>query len=276
MVDPANEIVIEPTGRRGGVLNDLWQYRELMGFLIWRDLISRYKQTVIGIAWAVVRPLVTVVTFTVVFGRLAALPSGGIPYSLVVAAGTLPWQFFSSAVAASASSLVGSSNLITKVFFPRLVVPVAAVFFNFVDLAICLLLVIVYATVVGVSPGWQLLALPLFLGLCAILAIGIGILMATLNVVYRDIQHVLPFLLQVGLFVSPVGFETAVVPATWRNLFVLNPLVGIINGCRWSVSGGIIPLDPLAIGAAVVVTGGALVIGLHVFERTESRFADII
>jgi lipopolysaccharide transport system permease protein len=254
---------------------DLWDYRELFLVLAWRDVAVRYKQTLIGVAWAVLRPILTMVVFTVIFGRIAQLPSeGNAPYALMVFAGLLPWQFFSAALTDASSSVIGNAALIGKVYFPRLIVPTAAVVVSFLDFLVSL--GILAALMIGYRypPGWQLLTLPAFGALAFLASLGPGLWLASLNVRYRDFRYVVPFLVQLGLFVSPVAFSSGIVPERWRLLYSLNPMVGVIDGFRWAILGGRAHLDlpGFAISCAVILV--FLWIGIRRFRRSESLFAD--
>lgn len=257
-------------------LDELWQYRELLVFLAWRDLLVRYKQTVIGVAWAVLRPLVTVVIFSLVFGRIAKLPSGNVPYPLFALAGLLPWQLFSTAFADASASVVGSSQLVSKVYFPRLIIPISATLSSLVDFAITAVMLAATSLWYGVHPGPRALWLLPLTALCLIAALGSGIWFAALYVRYRDVRHLVPFLLQLGLYASPVGFASSLVPPRWRLLYSLNPLVGVIDGFRWALFGTAASpgLRSLAISALLALL--VLLTGLYYFRNTERVFADII
>ena len=255
---------------------DLWSYRELFFFLAWRDILVRYKQTVIGIAWSVLRPLLTMVIFTVVFGKLAKLPSDGIPYPVLVFAAMLPWYLFSNAVSDGSSSLIANANIISKVYFPRIIIPVSAVVVSLVDFLISFALLLAMMVWYQFIPDWHFLLLPLFLILGIIASIGPILWLAALNVQYRDFRHIVPFLIQIGLFISPVGFSSSVVPEQWRLIYSLNPMVGVIDGFRWTVLGGqALPYFPglvLSLATAALL----LVSGVWYFRKTERSFADVI
>jgi lipopolysaccharide transport system permease protein len=276
-VRPRVSVVLEPGRAERRYWRDLWEYRELLFFLAWRDVAVHYKQTLIGVAWAIIRPLLTVVIFTIIFGRIARLPAdGGVWYPLLVLAGMLPWQFFATALGESANSLVANSNLISKVYFPRMLVPLSSVGVPLVDLGVSLPLVGLLMAYQGVVPPWQVVLVPLFILLAAAAATGFGLLLCALNVRYRDVRYVIPFLVQFGLFLSPVGFSTAVVPEEWRLLFHLNPMVFAIDGMRWSLLG---VGDPFAGGGWVIslaVTVVLIVLGVRYFRKTERTFADVI
>jgi lipopolysaccharide transport system permease protein len=256
---------------------DVWRYRELFFILAWRDVAVRYKQTMLGVAWAFMRPFLTMVVFTVVFGHLAKLPPGGdIPYAVMVFAGLLPWTLFSSILGDASSSVMNNANLVSKVFFPRLLVPMATVMVALIDFAISLTILAGLMIWYGVVPGWQLLLLPVFVALTLAAAIGPALWASALVVKYRDFRFVIPFVVQIGLYASPVGFSSTIVPEQWRLLYSLNPMVGIIDGFRWSIVGGASPIYwpgfLISLGAIVAV----LWIGISGFRRIERDFADLV
>jgi lipopolysaccharide transport system permease protein len=267
--------VLEPGLAARHYWTDLWKYRELMYFLAWRDVVVRYKQTAIGVAWALLRPALTMVVF-IAFRQLAGIHTSAVPESVLVFAAVLPWQFFSAALAESSASLVGNADLISKVYFPRLVIPVAAVIASLVDLAITLGLLVLLMAWHGIVPGWGFAALPLFVLLALAFSLGVGTLFAALNVEYRDFRYIVPFLVQFGLFVSPIAFTYQDVPETWRPFYALNPMVGIINGFRWSALGGRVDFAPEALIVGTTVTLFTLFAGLRYFRRMERHFADMI
>lgn len=269
------KLVIEPGLVAAHYWRDLWRYRELMAFLAWRDIAVRYKQTAIGIAWALIRPGLTLAVF-VAFRRMVGVPRGDVPDVILVLAAVLPWQFFSTALTETAASLIGNTSLISKVYFPRLIIPVAAVATSFVDFVITLGMLVVVMAWYRVEPALSLLALPLFILLAALLALGLGLLLGALTVTYRDFRYVVPFLVQLGLFVSPIAFSTSQVPERWRAVYALNPLVGIIDGFRWSILGGRTPLEPAWVMTSVALTAGSLLLGVWYFRRMERGFADAI
>jgi len=269
------EIVIEPGRAARNYWRDVWHYRELAHFLAWRDILVRYKQTVIGVAWALVRPALTMAAF-VVFRRMFGVEHSNVPEPILVFAGVLPWQFFSTALSESSGSLIGNANLISKVYFPRLIIPCAAVVTSLVDFLITLGILAVLMLWYGFAPGWQLAALPLFVLITFCLALGLGLFLAALNVEYRDFRYVVPFIVQFGLFISPIAFTTANVPERWRGLYALNPLVGIIDGFRWSILGGQAPLDLQTLAFSLAVTGAFMLLGVWYFRRMERTFADVI
>jgi lipopolysaccharide transport system permease protein len=254
---------------------DLWRFRELLGFLAWRDIRVRYKQAVLGIAWAVLQPAVQTMLLTFVFGRLAKMPSGGLHYELLVLAGLLPWQLFSSAFSGASGSLVNNAHLISKVYFPRLIVPLSAVVVAVVDLIILLVLVLGYSALLGITPTWRLLLLPAFIAGTMLVALGAGLWITALTVKYRDFRFISPFLLQIGVFVTPVGYRTDLLP-NWRDLLALNPLTSMVEGFRWCLLGGQTVFYPQGLLLSLAVTVALLVSGLWYFRTTERSFADVI
>jgi len=272
-----DEIVIE-AGRSGTQYwKDLWRYRELFYFLAWRDFLVRYKQTIIGIAWALVRPLLSMVVFTIVFGKIANLPSEGTaPYCILVYAAMLPWQFFSTALTESSNSLIANPNLVSKIYFPRLIVPVSAVITSFADFLISCAILVVMMGWYQFWPDWRLVSLPLFLALASGVAIGSGLWLCALNVKYRDFRYIVPFIVQFGLYVSPVGFSSSLVPDTWRLAYSLNPMVGVIDGFRWALLRGQAQLYWPGLLASVALTAMLCVSGIWYFRKVESSFADMI
>ncbi|WP_208873772.1 ABC transporter permease, partial [Fretibacterium fastidiosum] len=235
--DAGFDLIIEPNRTTGAFFRELLRYRELFYFLAWRDILVRYKQTVIGVAWSVIRPLLTMVVFTVVFGRLARLPSEGVPYPILVFSAMLPWQYFANAMQESSNSLIAESRLISKVYFPRLIVPTSSVIVSAVDFLISLALLGLLMLWYGFAPSPAILLMPFFFLLATLSALGVGYWLSALNVKYRDFRYIVPFLVQFGLYVSPVGFSSSVVPDRWRLLYSLNPMVGVIDGFRWCVQG---------------------------------------
>lgn len=268
-------LVVEAGRTERQYFSDLWRFRDLFMLLAWRDILVRYKQTVIGVAWSVLRPVLTMAIFTVVFGRLAKLPSDGIPYSVFVFAAMVPWQFFSHAVSEGSESLIANANMISKVYFPRLIVPTSSVLTCFVDFAISFCLLLGLMVWHGIPLSFRVLAIPGFLLLAVLGSLGTGYLLAALNVKFRDFRYVVPFVIQVGLYISPVGFDSRLVPDRWHLPYSLNPMVGIIDGFRWSLFGKRPPdTAGLAIGAAVCLV--LFVGGLAYFRKTEKIFADVI
>jgi len=256
---------------------DLWQYRELFRVLAWRDLSVRYKQTVIGVLWALIRPFLTMLVFTIIFGRIAKLPTdGSAPYSLMVFAGILPWTFFSTGVSEASNSLINNEKLISKVYFPRLIVPIATIVVAFVDFLISFCILLALMAWYQFLPSWQILVLPAFVLLAFLASVGPALWITSLNVKYRDFRYVIPFIVQFGLYVSPVGFSSSVVPEQWRLLYSLNPMVGVIDGFRWCILRGQVELYPPRLLASVAVTGLFLWLGVRQFRNTETSFADLI
>jgi lipopolysaccharide transport system permease protein len=271
------EIIIEAGRADRHYWRDLWHYRELFRVLTWRDIVVRYKQTVIGAAWAVIRPFLTMVVFTVIFGKLANLPSDGTaPYAIMVFAGMLPWTFFSSALSDSSNSVVGSANLISKVYFPRLIVPLAAVGVTFVDFTVNFAMMLVLMVWYQFVPGWQLILLPAFVALAFFASLGPGLWLTALNVKYRDVRFMIPFLVQFGVYVSPVGYSSNIVPEQWRLLYSLNPVVGIIDGFRWCLLGGRSTLHMPGFLLSIVVAASFLWLGIHQFRKMEKGFVDLM
>jgi lipopolysaccharide transport system permease protein len=255
---------------------DLWRYRELFYFLAWRDLLVRYKQTAIGASWAVLRPLLTMLALTLVFGRLAKLPSDGVPYPILVLTALLPWQFFASSFSESGNSLINNANMITKIYFPRLAIPMSGIVVSFVDFLISLALLALIMSWYGFMPGARALSLPLFIMLAVAASLGAGLWTAALNVRYRDFRYLIPFVVQFGLYVSPVGFSSNVVPDRWRLLYSVNPMVGVIDGFRWAVLGGESRLYMPGFILSLVLVTLVFVSGVIYFRRTEKSFADVI
>ncbi len=252
----------------------MWRYRELMVFLAWRDILVRYKQTVAGIGWAVLRPAITVLVFTILFGRLGKLPSDGVPYPVLVLAAMPAWQMFSTALSSASLSLVSNTSLISKVYFPRLVIPCAGVGATLMDLLITLVLCSIAMVFYGIRPAWTwLLTIPLSMVVC-LAALGPTILLAALSVHYRDFKHLTPFIVQIGTYVTPVGFTTGLVPEKWRLLFACNPMVGIIDAFRWAFYGT--PVNPMVLGISALAVAVFLVTGIACFRRMERSFADVI
>jgi lipopolysaccharide transport system permease protein len=275
-LDPGTTLVLEAGRTDSHYWRDVWEYRELLLFLAWRDVLVRYKQTVIGAAWAVLRPLLTMVVFTAVFGRLAGLSSGGAPYPLFVLAAVLPWQLFASAVSESSVALVTNTSFLSKVYFPRLIVPASAVVVSAVDFAVSFAILVGMMAWYGVVPDWRIVTLPFFVLLALACSIGIGVWLAALTVKYRDFRYVVPFLVQLGLYVSPVGFSSDIVPARWRLVYALNPMVSVIDGVRWGVLGGSVQLYAPGLLVSAAVTLLVCVVGVRYFRRTERQFADVV
>jgi len=269
-------LVIEAGRTERHYWRDLWRYRELFFFLAWRDILVRYKQTVIGIVWALGRPLLTMLVFTLVFSKLAKLPSEGVPYPILVFAALLPWQFFSSAFSGAGDSLVSNAGMISKVYFPRLVIPASAVIVAFVDFIISFVVLIGLMVWYGFAPSLRILTLPLFTLVAFAAAMGAGLWIASLNVKYRDFRIIVPFVVQFGLYVSPVGFSSNIVPEQWRLLYSLNPMVGVIDGFRWAILGGKTQLYWPGFLLSLSLVMVILVTGIMYFRKTEKTFADVI
>ncbi len=271
------ELVIEAGRTEAQYFRDLWRYRELFYFLAWRDILVRYKQTAIGVAWALIRPFLTMVVFSVVFGRLANLPSeGNAPYPILVFSAMLPWQFFANALTECSNSLITNANLISKVYFPRLVVPTSAVIVSFVDFLISGIILLGLMAWYSAVPTWRIVTLPVFIAIAFAAAMGAGLWLAALNVQYRDFRYVVPFLVQFGLYISPVGFSSAIIPDRWRLLYSLNPMVGVIDGFRWAIIGGDVALYWPGFLLSLLLVVVLLVTGILYFRRMERTFADVI
>ena len=267
---------IEPT--RGLFKLDLaavWEFRELLYFLVWRDVKVRYKQTVIGATWVILQPLLTMAIFTVIFGHLAKLPSDGLPYSIFTYTALLPWNYFSQAVTRSGASLVGDANLVKKVYFPRLIIPLASVLSPLVDFVVSFVLLSAMVAWFGIAPGWGLLALPLFLLLAFMTALAVGLWLSPLNSKYRDVGYTIPFLTQFWMYASPVAYSVRLVPEKWRLIYSLNPMAGVIEGFRWALLGNESPaFGAMAVSAFVVIA--LLLSGIVFFKRMERTLADIV
>jgi len=275
--DSKPELIIEAGRAEKQYWKDLWRYRELFYFLAWRDILVRYKQTAIGIAWALIRPFLTMVVFTFIFGNLAKMQAPlGVPYPILVFSAILPWQFFANSLSECSNSLISNSNLISKVYFPRLIVPISSVVVSFVDFMISGVILLGLMAWYNFVPGWQILLLPVFVALAAAISIGAGLWFASLNVQYRDFRFIVPFIVQFGLYISPVGFSSSIVPAQWRFLYGLNPMVGVIDGFRWSILGGEAKLDLPSFGLSLGIVILLLVTGIGYFRKMERTFADVI
>ncbi|MGT2429930.1 ABC transporter permease [Cupriavidus basilensis] len=273
----ADKVTLLESGRAArDYWRDFWRHRELLMFIIWRDIIVRYKQTVVGTSWVLIRPFLTMLVFTFVFGKVANLASGDVPYSLVVFTGLLPWFFFANALSECSNSLVGNSHLISKIYFPRLIVPVGSVAVSIVDFLITFVLLFLVMAWHRFVPGWHIVFVPVFVLLAIVVSFGLGLWTAALNVRYRDFRHLIPFVLQLGVYVSPVGYSSQMLPEKWRLLYSLNPMVAVIEGFRWSILGGDFvifwpgQIISWVMGITLVLTG------VWYFRRTESTFADVI
>ena len=270
------ELIIEAGRTEQQYWKDLWRYRELFYFLAWRDILVRYKQTIIGIAWALIRPFLTMVVFTIVFGKLAKLPSEGVPYPILVFAAMLPWQFFSNALSGCSNSLISNSNLIAKVYFPRLIVPASAVIVSFVDFMISGIILLGLMAWYDFLPSWRILTLPFFIIIAFAASMGAGLWLAALNVKYRDFRYIVPFIVQFGLYISPVGFSSTIVPQEWRLVYSLNPMVGVIDGFRWAILGGEARIYMPGFLLSLGLVFGVLASGVWYFRKVERTFADVI
>lgn len=270
-------LIIEPGRTEKNYWSDLWRYRELFIILAWRDLSVRYKQTIIGILWAVIRPLLIMIVFTFIFSRIAKLPSdGNAPYALMVFAAMLPWSLFSNALTESSNSLISNANLIGKIYFPRLIIPAATMVTAFIDFLISFIILIGMMIYYQFAPNWQILLLPGFIILALLASLGPGLWITALNVKYRDFRYVIPFVVQFGLYVSPVGFSSKVVPEQWRMLYSLNPMVGVIDGFRWCILGGDSPIFAPGFLLGLAIIAFFLWLGVSRFRRMEKTFADLI
>jgi lipopolysaccharide transport system permease protein len=272
----SHTLIIEAGRTERHYWRDLWRYRELFYFLAWRDILVRYKQTVIGFAWALIRPFLTMVVFVFVFSKLAKLPSEGVPYPILVFAALLPWQFFSIAFTEAGNSLISNANMISKVYFPRLVIPASAVIVSFVDFLISGIILVGLMFWYGFAPDWRIFTLPLFIFIAFAAAMGAGLWIAALNVKYRDFRYIIPFVVQFGLYVSPVGFSSTIVPEQWRLFYSLNPMVGVIDGFRWAILGGNTQLYWPGFLLSLFLVLVILVTGIVYFRKTEKTFADVI
>jgi lipopolysaccharide transport system permease protein len=270
------ELVIEPGRTAKNYWSDLWRYRELFYILAWRDICVRYKQTAIGVIWAVLRPFLAMVIFAVIFGRIAKMPSNGVPYPILVFAAMLPWQFFANSLSEASASLITNTNLISKVYFPRLIIPAGAVITSLVDLLISAILLGMMMVYFRFMPDWRMLTLPLFTVMAFLAALGPGLLLTALNVKYRDFRYIIPFIVQFGLFISPVGFSSEVIPANWRLAYSLNPIVGVIDGFRWAICRGEFKIYVPGFILSLMVIAFFLWLGLWYFRKTEKGFADVI
>jgi len=271
------EIIISPKSK-GGVRywQDLWQARELLFFLAWRDVVVKYKHAVLGILWTVLRPVLTTIVFTLVFGKIAKLSAGEIPYSLLVLSGVIPWFFFSTTVSEAGNSMVTNSALITKIYFPRLIVPASIVLANSLDFAVAAILLVLMMAVSGFTPSMTVFLLPVVVLVLLILSVSTGLLISALNAKYRDVQYLIPFVITFGQYISPVGFATSVVPTQWIWLFQLNPLVGIIDGIRWSLFGNAYLFNPWSLLYSFIVSVVLLFTGIAYFRSVEKEIVDVL
>ena len=274
--DPQTDMVIEAGKGELRYLSDLWHYRELFYFLSWRDVLVRYKQTVIGIAWSLIRPLLAMTVFTIIFGKFLRLPSEGAPYPILVFTAMLPWQLFAGALSDSSNSVVTNAGMVSKIYFPRVIIPASSVIVNLVDFAISFCILLAMMAYYHFMPGWRILALPGFLLLGISAAFGAGLWISALNVKYRDFRYVVPFLVQLGIYISPVGFSSSIVPEKWHPVYSINPMVGVIDGFRWAVLGGQARLYWPGFALSIGLTMLVLILGFRYFRKTERTFADVI
>ena len=270
-------LIIEPGLAERHYWRDIWRYRELFFVLAWRDVSVRYKQTIIGLAWALIQPLATMLVFTIIFGKVAKLPAeGAAPYALMVYAGLLPWQLFATSLTGASGSLIGNANLISKVYFPRLIVPTSAVVVAFVDFLVSFAILVCLMVWYQYLPSWQILTLPFFIVMAFLASLGPGLWITALNVKFRDFRYIIPFIVQFGLYLSPVGFSSTVIPEQWRLLYSINPVVGVIDGFRWAILGGqsnlYLPGFILSWGVIIFF----LWLGIRTFRKMEKSFADLI
>ena len=269
------DLIIEPGRAEKNYWRDLWRYRELFYILSWRDIKVRYKQTVVGAAWSIIRPLLTTIIFTFVFSRIAKLQNpGAAPYALMVFAGMLPWQFFSNALSESSNSLISNANLISKVYFPRMIIPASSVITSLVDLGISFIIMLGMFMWFSFIPSWHIIFLPFFVILAFLCSFGIGLYLTAVNVKYRDFKYIIPFIVQFGLYITPVGFSSSVITGKWKILYALNPMVGIIDGFRWCILGDQMHWDTFWISTAIIAL--FLWIGISYFRKMEKTFADNI
>ncbi|HBM15549.1 MAG TPA: phosphate ABC transporter permease [Lentisphaeria bacterium] len=257
-------------------IKDLWNYRELFWLLSWRDILVRYKQTVIGIAWSVLRPLLTMIVFTIVFGKLAKMPSEGMPYSILVFSAMLPWQFFSNTLSEGGNSLLSNEKLISKVYFPRIIIPTTSMIVSLIDFLISFALLLILMIVTGFLPSWTIVFMPIFLIEAIVFSLGLTFFISAMNVKYRDFRYVLPFIIQFGLYISPVGFSSSIVPEKWRIFYYLNPMAGIIDSFRWCISGFTYNIYITGCIVSFFVIIIFFIIGILYFRSAEREFADII
>ena len=270
------DLVIEASRSSKNYWYDLWQYRELFFFLAWRDILVRYKQTVIGLAWSLLRPLLTMLVFTVIFGRIAKLPSGGVPYPILVYAAMLPWQFFSTSFTDSSNSLITNSNMLTKIYFPRVIIPTSTVIVNLVDFLISFVILVGLMFWYHFAAPWTIITLPLFFIHALLISLGAGFYVSAVNVKYRDFKYIVPFIVQFGLYISPVGFSSNIVPEKWRLLYSINPMVGVIDGFRWAITGDTHQMYLNGYFLSLGITLLLIILGIWYFRKMERSFADII
>ena len=269
-------IIIEAGKSEKNYFRDIWRYRELFYFLSWRDILVRYKQTVIGVAWSVIRPVLTMIVFTIIFGKIAKLPSTNAPYPILVFTALLPWQFFSNALQESSNSLISNSSMISKIYFPRIIMPVSSMIVALVDFAISFVILGIIMIFYHFIPSWKIIFMPLFLLLAILVSTGAGLLISALNVKYRDFRYIVPFIIQFGLYISPVGFSSDTIPSKWRIIYSLNPMVGVIDGFRWSIIGKGVQFYIPGFVISIILTIILFIVALMYFRKTEKTFADRI
>ncbi len=269
-------LVIEAGKSEKNYFRDIWRYRELFYFLSWRDILVRYKQTVIGVAWSIIRPILTMVVFTIIFGKIANLPSENAPYAVLVFVALLPWQFFANALQESSNSLISNANMISKIYFPRIIMPVSSMIVALVDFFISFVLLAIIMIFYKFAPSWKIVFMPLFLFLAILVSAGAGLLISALNVRYRDFRYIVPFIIQFGLYVSPVGFSSDTIPGKWRLIYSINPMVGVIDGFRWSIIGKGVEFYMPGFIISIVLTIILFVVAIIYFRKTEKTFADRI
>ncbi len=270
------DLVIEPGRLKKNYWNDLIRFRELFFFLAWRDILVRYKQTAIGLAWSILRPVLSMIVFTIIFGRLAKLPSDGVPYPILVYSAMLPWQFFATSFSDASNSLISNSNMLTKIYFPRLIIPSSTIIVNLVDFLISFVILIGLMIWYHFVPSWTIVLLPLFLILAIISSFGAGLYVSAMNVKYRDFKYIVPFIVQFGMYISPVGFSSNVIPDKYRLLYSINPMVGVIDGFRWAILGGDTQIYLPGFLLSIVLLFLILIFGVRYFRKVERSFADII
>ena len=271
-----NFLIIEAGKTEKHYWFDLWRYRELFYFLSWRDILVRYKQTAIGVAWSVIRPVLTMIVFTIIFGRIAKLPSGDIPYPILVFVAMLPWQLFANSLTESSMSLIGNANMISKIYFPRMIMPASSIIVAFIDFFISFIILGIIMAWYRFIPSWKIIFVPIFLLIAFLAAFGVGLMFSALNVKYRDFKYIVPFVVQFGLYASPVGFSSDVIPDKWRLLYSINPMVGVIDGFRWCIIGQDISIYKPGFIISIILTILILIIGIIYFRKTEKTFADRI
>ncbi len=277
MTTGSSELIIRAGYSRRQYWRDLWRYRDLFYFLAWRDILVRYKQTALGVIWALLRPFLTMVVLTIVFGNIAKLPSeGGAPYPILVFSAMLPWQFFANSLTGASNSLISNANLISKVYFPRLIVPTSAVIVSFVDFMISATILLGLMAWYNFVPSWHVITLPFFILIAFAASMGMGLWLATLNVQYRDFRYIVPFIVQFGLYISPVGFSSSVVPEQWRWIYSLNPMVGVIDGFRWAILGDGVAMHWTGFIVSTCLVFGLLAYSVRYFRAYEKSFADVI